>query len=318
MENAIPRHILSSKPSPLQLELAAQIAGLIRSERLPADAPLREEGLAARLGVSRTPVRAALQLLRRTGHVYYKENAGVFVAPGADQAADFRVPKAAATAEALYRRILADRGRGALPDTVSEAELLARYKSARALLAKVLLRLNREGLVERRKGRGWQFQPTLDTPQAIFESYRFRMMIETAGLLEPGFRVDPGELARLREAHADFAALEHSQRSAADFFATNLRFHETLAGFSGNRFVLQAVQQMNRLRKLQEFASFSEESHGLADSCAEHIAILDAVAHGDRDWAAALMRRHLAGAAERVVSAGRAAGSVFDNRKIQS
>jgi DNA-binding GntR family transcriptional regulator len=309
---------MSSKPSPLQLELAAQIAGLIRSEKLPADAPLREEGLASRLGVSRTPVRAALQLLRRSGHVYYKENAGVFVAPGAHAAPDFRLPRAAGTVDALYRRVLADRGRGALPDTVSEAELLARYKVARALMAKVLLRLNREGLVERRKGHGWTFQPTLATPDAIAESYRFRMMVETAGLLEPAFRADELELLRLREAHAAFAALAPAKRSAADFFAMNLRFHEMLAGFSGNRFVLQAVQQMNRLRKVQEFASFSGESGGLAESCEEHVAILDAVRKGDREWAAALMRRHLAGAAERVMVAGEVAGSVFDASKIQS
>src|SRR5688500_12921266 len=173
-ENAIVAMAAHPKPSPLQLELAGQIAEHIRDDALGAHAPLREESLAARLGVSRTPVRAALQLLRRAGYVYYKENAGVFVAPGAAGKAAFRVPAAAATGEALYRRLLADRGRGALGDTVSEAELMARYKVPRSLLAKVLLRLNREGLVERRKGHGWSFQPTLDTPEAIADSYRYR------------------------------------------------------------------------------------------------------------------------------------------------
>ena len=98
----------------------------------------------------------------------------------------------------------------------------------------------------------------------------------------------------------------------------NLRFHEMLAEFSRNRFVLQAVQQMNRLRKFQEFASFHEDSGGLAQSCREHMAILDAVAAGDREWAAAQMRKHLADGRERVVTAGEAAGSVFDKTKIQS
>lgn len=307
-----------NKASPLQLELAGQIAELIRDEEMPADTALREESLAARFGVSRSPVRAALQVLRRAGHVYYKENAGVFVAPGAHAKPAFRVPAAAATAEALYHKVLADRARAALADTVSEAELLARYKVSRSLLGKVLLRLNREGLAERRKGHGWQFQPTLDTPEAIAESFRFRTLVECGGLLDPGFRSDPDELARLREAHQRFIDSRPAQRSATEFFAMNLRFHETLAEFSRNRFVLQSVQQMNRLRKFQEFASFHEDSAGLAQSCREHMAILDAVAAGDREWAAAQMRKHLADGMERVVSAGREAGSVFDKSKIQS
>lgn len=309
---------MNNRPSALQLELAGHIAELIRAEDLGADAPLREESLAERFGVSRSPVRAALRILRRTGHVYYKENAGIFVAPGARAKAAFKVPPAGATQESLYQKVLADRARAALGDTVSEAELLARYKVARSLLNKVLLRLNREGLAERRKGHGWQFQPTLDTLEAITESFRFRTLVECGGLLEPGFRCDAGELARLRAAHERFVALKPAQRGAAEFFAMNLRFHEMLAEFSRNRFVLQAIQQMNRLRKFQEFASFAEESEGLAQSCREHMAILDAVEGGESDWAAALMRKHLADGMDRVVRAGQAAGSVFDKSKIQS
>ena len=306
------------KASPLQLDLAAQIAELIHAEDLPADAPLREEGLAARLGVSRTPVRGALRLLQRAGHVYYKENAGVFVAPGAKRKPAFALPAAAGTQDALYRRLLVDRGRGALGDTVSEAELMARYDAPRSLLAKVLLRLNREGLIERRKGHGWQFQPTLDTPEAVAESYRFRLVVECAALLEPGFKADPAELERVREEHKRFMEAKPAARTAAEFFAMNLRFHEMLAEFSGNRFLLQAIQQMNRLRKFQEFASFASDSRGLAQSCREHLAILDALADGDREWAAALMRKHLSSAIERVVGAARKAEAVFDNNKIQS
>ncbi len=304
------------KASPLHQDLAAQIAELIRREGLAPDAPLREESLAGRLGVSRTPVRGALKLLQRSGHVYYKENAGVFVAPGASRKA--AVPAASDGAEALHRRLLADRGRGQLGDTVTEVELQERYRIAKSLLAKVLLRLTREGLIERRQGRGWQFLPALDTAEAIAESYRYRLIIECAGLLEPGFRIDPAEMAEGVDAHRKFLALKSGARTASEFFLMNLRFHEMLARFSGNRFLLQAIEQMNRLRRFQEYASFSADSRGLARSCEEHLDILEALEGGDRDWAAALMRRHLAGALERVVRAGEAAGIVFDKRSVQS
>src|SRR5262245_17417488 len=147
------------RASALRLDLAAQIADLIRAEEQAPHTPLREESLAARLGVSRTPIRGALKLLQRSGHVYYKENYGVFVAPGAGARAQYKVPAEARPAEALYRKILADRGRRALGDTVSEAELIARYKVPRSLLARVLIRIHKEGFIERRRGHGWEFQP---------------------------------------------------------------------------------------------------------------------------------------------------------------
>jgi DNA-binding GntR family transcriptional regulator len=301
------------RASALRLDLAAQIADLIRSEDQAPHTPLREEGLASRLGVSRTPIRGALRLLQRSGHVYYKENAGVFVAPGAKQA--FKVPAQARPAEALYRRILADRGRRALGDTVSEAELLARYRVPRSLLSRVLIRISGEGFIERRRGHGWEFLPLLDSQGAIAESFRFRAIVESAALLEPGFKADLAEMKRVRERHRRFVAAKSAARTATEFFDMNARFHEMLAGFSGNRFVLQAIEHIDRLRKFQEFASFTRDSRALVQSCREHLAILDALDSGDREWAAALMRRHLAEGAERVLTSGLAAGSVFDGER---
>jgi DNA-binding GntR family transcriptional regulator len=305
------------RASALRLDLAAQIAELIRVEEQPAHTPLREEGLAARLGVSRTPIRGALKILQRSGHVYYKENAGVFVAPGAKGRGQFKVPAEARPAEALYRKILADRGRRALGDTVSEAELLARYRVPRSLLSRVLIRIHGEGFIERRRGHGWEFQPLLDTPQAIAESFRFRAIVESAGLLEAGFKLDGAEVKRVRERHRRFIAAKATARTAREFFDMNSRFHEMLAQGSGNRFLLQSIEQIDRLRKFQEFASFTADSGALVSSCREHLAILDAIEVGDREWAAALMRRHLQEGAERVLSSGLEAGTVFDSPKVQ-
>jgi len=95
----------------------------------------------------------------------------------------------------------------------------------------------------------------------------------------------------------------------------NTRFHEMIAGFSGNRFILQSIEQMDRLRKFQEFATFKGSSRALLQSCKEHIEILDAIEGGDRAWASALMRRHLQEGAERVLASGLAAGTVFESRK---
>ncbi len=306
------------RASALRLDLAAQIAELIQAEGHAPHTPLREEGLAARLGVSRTPIRGALKILQKSGHVYYKENAGVFVAPGGKDREQFKVPAQARPAEALYRKVLADRGRRALGDTVSEAELIARYHVSRSLLARVLIRIHGEGLIVRRRGHGWEFQPLLDSARAIAESFRFRAIVESAALLEPSFKPDPGEMKRVRERHRRFVAAKSAARTATEFFEMNSRFHEMIAAFSGNRFVLQAIEQMDRLRKFQELASFASDSRALMQSCREHLAILDALEAGDREWAAALMRRHLSEGTERVLTSGIAAGTVFDADKIAS
>jgi DNA-binding GntR family transcriptional regulator len=123
---------------------------------------------------------------------------------------------------------------------------------------------------------------------------------------------------RVREMHRRFIAAKASSRTANEFFEMNARFHEMIAGFSGNRFVLQAIEQMDRLRKFQELASFTADSRALVQSCKEHVAILDAIERGDRDWAAALMRRHLSEGADRVLNSGIAAGTVFDGQGPQS
>jgi DNA-binding GntR family transcriptional regulator len=181
-------------------------------------------------------------------------------------------------------------------------------------LARVLIRISGEGFMERRRGHGWEFQPLLDSPRAIAESFRFRAIVESAALLEPSFKVDSTELKRIRDRHRKFIAAKSEARTAGEFFDMNSRFHEMIAAASGNRFMLQAIEQIDRLRKFQEFASFTADSRALVQSCKEHLAILDAIEAGDREWAAALMRRHLSEGSERVLSSGQAAGTVFDDK----
>jgi DNA-binding GntR family transcriptional regulator len=67
-------------PSRLQSELQAGILAVISSDRLEPGARLGEVALAARLHVSRTPVRAALAHLARRGLVQPGKRGGYFVA----------------------------------------------------------------------------------------------------------------------------------------------------------------------------------------------------------------------------------------------
>lgn len=299
----------SAKASPasaLQIDIARRVLEMIRSGQVKAGDHLTEEGLAKTYGVSRTPVRQALRLLQNQGVVELRANAGIFVSDDAEgpRATDVSVAIAAPDEgeDGLYRRILADRASHQLPQSVSESALAGRYGAHRGALRRALLRLTREGLIERRRGHGWTFTPALDTAEAMAESYRFRMILECAGFREPQFAVDTEELQRARREQVDFIERNRPQDRACmpgEFYRMNASFHEMLASFSHNRFIEQAVRQQNQLRRLEEFASFVNRPVNPIDSCREHIDIIDALLAGDVEWAASLLYRHLSVASRR-------------------
>lgn len=287
-----------ARPTPLQVDLARHIAEDIVAGRYTPGDHLSEEALAADYKVSRTPVRGALRLLATQGLITHRPNSGYTVAAHGAAALP-EIEGAGPTQDELYRRLISDRAARALPDTFTESDLLQRYPAPRSVLAKALLQLSADGLIEKRKGHGWQFAPSLENRDALNESYRFRMTIECAGLLEPTFRLDKEALARMRAAHEALTARsDGSDISAAEFFNLNASFHEMLARFSGNRYILQAVQQQNQLRRLEEHRAFYHLAQ-YSNSSREHLQILAALEDGDQEWAAQLMRQHLKSALQR-------------------
>ena len=280
--------------SPLQSQLARQILTLARAEGWRPGTRLVELQLARTLGVSRTPVRGALLLLQRRGLVsaagrgYVLTDAGLAL----DETARQDLP--ASETERLYHALMADRAKGVVAREVSETELLPRYRTSRGALRRVLLRFASEGLVERQKGHGWRFAESLESEEAIDESYRFRLIVECAALREPDYRLEPNRYNSLRQAHEHLLAALPGTVSHAEWFEVNAGFHEAVAGWSGNRFFLQAVRQQNSLRRLHEYAFFGNLApQRIEQSCREHLAILQALAAGSPAAAEARMRAHL-------------------------
>jgi DNA-binding GntR family transcriptional regulator len=284
-------------PSRLQRELSAGIMELIHGERLAPGTRLAEVALAERLQVSRTPVRAALKLLATRKLVHAGASRGYFVADGAP--APRRTPRKPAPddTDRLFLAIARDRRAGRLPDEVSERDLMQRYDATRPIVQRVLTRLAEVAAVQRKPGHGWRFQPIIADAQARDESYRYRMLIEPAGLLEPGFRLDPTWAADIRRRHQDMLAMPWSETVSIALYEMNAAFHEGLAAASGNRYLLVAVQQQNRLRRFANYDwTFGHER--VVVNCREHLAILDQLEAGQHEAAAALLRRHLEGAAK--------------------
>ncbi len=279
----------------LRQRLVGEIVDHIQRESLPAGSRLTETGLCQMLRVSRTPVRAALRELAKLGVVGHRPNKGYFTALPSHQI-DVSQPSDS-DEERFYLKLTRDRFAGRLPNEFMEADIIRRYQVPRKTLTRVLQRLLREQLVEKRPGRGWSFSDMLESEEAHDESYRFRMCIEPAALLEPTFKVDPERLKASQQAHQDVIDGKSGEMSSIEFFQMNSDFHEMLAEFSGNRFFAKAMRRQNTLRRVLGY-QWTYGAQRVLETCHEHLAIMSAVEAGDQLWAAHLLREHLSGAAK--------------------
>lgn len=295
-------------PSPsaltaLQAKVAREIVAHARRHNLRAGEHLPESLLAEQIGTSRSPVNVALRHLTAIGVVVHDLNRGFFLKDDAHTLDAVARRFSDEPDDPLYLRIAEDRLDRRLPDEVTEAELMRLYDTPRSPLRKALSRIQQEGWVEKSVGHGWTFQPMIDSPQAYEESYLFRTAIEPTGLLSSGFTVDRAELAQLFRQQRFIADGGFETMTPIELFESNSEFHETLAKWSGNRFIVQSVRRMDQLRRLIEYGQARSRSPR-REQAKEHLKILDAIAAGDQVLAASLMRAHLEGARRGKVHSG--------------
>lgn len=276
--------------------IARQIADHIRSEGLGEGDHLAAQALADRFRVSRAPVAAALRALAATGVVESRANRGFFVRQAPDNVAE-----AGQADDPLYGAIVEARLSGALSERTSENELMRRFGATRARLQRVLGQIAEEGWVERLPGHGWLFLATLHSTDAYQQAYRFRATIETEALLQPDYRFVPAELEQLRAEQQALLAGGIGSLPRTGLFEINAGFHEALVAWSGNRFFLDAIKRVNRLRRLIEFRATADRSR-LDQQCREHLALLDLIERGDMLLAADFLRRHIGQALDQKAS----------------
>jgi DNA-binding GntR family transcriptional regulator len=284
-------------PSPLQRDLLPAIMAMIRADALQPGAKLVELSFAARLGVSRTPVRAALTHLAEAG-IARRAPRGFTLARLPPDAAPVAATEPTEAVDRLSLVITRDWMAGLLPADISESDLMRRTGAARVLLQRSLTQLTQLGVVERKRGHGWRFMPAITDLAARTESYRFRMITETAALLEPGYALDPAWVADMRQQHRTTLETPWRDLSSIAYYEMNAAFHEGIVAGAHNRFLLLAIQQQNQLRRVSNYDwSFARSATvvaaRVAASCTQHLQILDAAEAGTMEVAAALMRLHL-------------------------
>ena len=283
-------------PSRLQEELAARIVQLLIDRGAGIGHHLVELDLCRHFGISRTPVRGALKLLAGSGILESRTNRGYVLNRALDKAPDVGILADRDEEDArLFVAIAEARVSGRLPDQCTQQEMVRRFKTRVAVVVRVLRELAKLGVAERKPGNGWRFLPTMDSARAERESYQFRMLVEPALLLQPGFQLDREWAARARAHHQSFLEKPWRNTLAVEFYEMNAEFHESLARASGNRHMLSAVQQQNQLRRFLNY-HWDYAIERVRESASQHLAILAALEAEDNEFAAVLMRRHLASA----------------------
>ncbi|WP_157017160.1 GntR family transcriptional regulator [Mesorhizobium xinjiangense] len=273
----------------LQRDLVSGIWRLVHEDGLRPGDRIVESRLAERLRVSRTPVRAAIDALAAEGYIERLKNRGVRLLhkPAEDAASDTVHER-----DELLQQISQDRNLQRLPDDVTETQIMRRYDLSRIEANRILERLSALGVLERKLGYGWRFLDSLQDLKARAEAYAFRIVVEPAALLQPGFALPKPWAVNMRRRHEHVLASEWSYGSSIGFFEMNAEFHAGLAEASGNRYFADVVRRQNQLRRLINY----QWRHGrerVETNCREHLEILKKLEDGDNEMAALLLRQHI-------------------------
>lgn len=282
--------LLSTRVSPTAM--ATRVIDLIRANGLDQGAHLTEQWVADQLSISRTPARKALEYLTEIGFVEKTPRRGFHLAMTTADLARATLHADGDADEQLYFRIVDDHLGGRFVDAFTTTDLCQRYSLTTRQANLVLARMESEDLIRRRAARGWEFVRALTTNEAHDQSYRFRLIIEPAGLREPTFAVDQAAFDLHRRQQEAVIRGNGMLLSRTELFQFNTGFHEMIAECSGNAYLADAVRRINRMRRMIEYNHQADRGRLVAQS-REHLQLLDMLESGETEAAAAFLYTHL-------------------------
>ena len=173
---------------------------------------------------------------------------------------------------------------------LDEVRLAERYGVSRTPLREALQRLAQSGLVEQVPRRGvFVRQPG---PVELLQMFEVMAELEAACGRFAARRITETGLDDLNAANARCRAAVDAGDADA-YYRENERFHLTIYAQSGNDFLAAETRALHR--RLVPFRRIQLRLRGrMAQSMAEHEAIVAALAAGDADTAATALRDHVA------------------------
>ena len=187
-----------------------------------------------------------------------------------------------------------------------QAELAERFGTSRTPIREALRQLQVSGVVEVRPNKGAIVR--VPAPWEIRELYEIRAELEALAARRAASRLTSTEIDKMRKDNDSLYDLTMTLSSrntppdeAVKEAANELGLHAIIHHASNNLKLQQMLRDMSSVFPrnvpallLSENAKHREENHD------EHVRILDALADGDADRAASLMRQHVLNAGEQV------------------
>jgi len=272
---------------------AAINAGIGSGDRMP------EQLLAQQCNVSRTPIRRALQLLAEQGIATVDPDGGYRMSDNAGTLANQIDNLPHTEEEQLFNAILDDLAARRIPTSQTLATLQRRYDASRLTVQNTLQRLLEEQFVERAAGQRWLFKPMVVGSEATAQSFEFRILMEPAALLTPGFKVDPLALAGIRLSLENLAHADEKKFDAAVAERVDFEFHLLIARSCGNPFFQDTLLNHHQRRR-NVSSGGGTNIYKLRQSVRELLNIVEQIERQQFELAADLLRAHL-----RLLSFGR-------------
>ena len=169
---------------------------------------------------------------------------------------------------------------------IDEMKLATEFGISRTPMREALKVLAVEGLVTMKVRRGAYV--TEMSADDVAQVYHLLALMESDAAAQVARYASDQQLHDLRALHD---RLEKQVRQRDAFFATNEQFHMLLLQTAGNRWALQIVADLRKVMKLNRHHSLFKQGR-LADSLAEHRALMQAIEARDTRAAKRLMQAH--------------------------
>jgi DNA-binding GntR family transcriptional regulator len=196
-----------------------------------------------------------------------------------------------ATAERIATRLEEEivLGRRHPRERLIEQDLCEQFNTHRADVRLAFFELEKKGIIQRIPNRGAMVRDL--SPQEVTEIYAVREELEVMAVRILPFPVARGDIDKLEEIQRKYSAAI-DQGDLLTVFYGNLQFHRTLYGLCGNTCLIETIEQLgHKVYGIRSYANANPEA--LDRARRDHVAMIAALRHSNRDELIALTRRHL-------------------------
>lgn len=293
----------------LSQQIGARLRAMIAAGEIHPGERLVELKLAASLGVSRSPVRQALNQLATEGLVELNSRRGFIVAGqrGAEVGvaaevvalSDFELAQKRQW-ERIYHEVeqtvLIEMLHGSIK--LNELRLAEHFGVSRSVTRDVLARMNGVGLISKNRSGQWIAEKI--TPKKVRDLYELRRLLEPAALMHAAAVLAPDQVRSSRKRVESL--LQATSVESGSFDRVEHDLHIDIIGRCPNRDIVDALSRTHVLFAPTRYLLdpvLSIPLDSIEDALKEHLRILRLLEERDPAGAAAELSEHIQGAVER-------------------